>query len=256
MIVARTVRTLVAVLLAGFGAGGVFTQSALAQSDDSGGWFDDSGQVDPQLPSEQSPSEQSPSGQLHIEGHPRGQYAAPPPDFQAPPAGTYSAPDPSEDEAAATAQSAESNSDGQQQALRDFSPRLAPYGSWLDDPAYGRVWVPSRAVVGVGFSPYVSGGRWELTADDSWYWASDYPFGAITFHYGRWVWLYGSGWAWAPGYVYAPAWVSFRVGPGGYIGWGPLAPYYVWRGGVFVSVGYRPPSPTRTARPRTHSRRR
>jgi hypothetical protein len=125
-----------------------------------------------------------------------------------------------------------------ERAVENFSPHLAPHGVWVDDSVYGRVWVPYRRVVGVGFSPYVSGGHWELTVYDDWLWVSDYPFGWITFHYGNWVWLSRGHWAWVPGYRWAPAWVDFRVGSSaGYVGWGPSAPTYVWRHGVFVSFG-------------------
>jgi hypothetical protein len=134
--------------------------------------------------------------------------------------------------------------EGQRRATEEFGPELAPYGSWVDDPWYGRIWVPSRSVVGSGFVPYSSAGHWQLTPDDAWLWASDYPFGGVTFHYGRWVWASGGVWGWVPGYVYAPAWVDFRIGAAGYIGWVPLAPSYVWRRGAFVSVGlWRAPSP-------------
>jgi hypothetical protein len=131
----------------------------------------------------------------------------------------------------------------QERALREFSPELQPYGRWVDDPVYGRVWVPLDNVVGRDFTPYVSGGHWELTANDEWFWASDYPFGGITFHYGRWASLSGGSWGWVPGYRYAPAWVDFRIGAAGYVGWGPLAPYSVWRNGVFVSLGVVRPNP-------------
>src|SRR6266404_5260087 len=33
------------------------------------------------------------------------------------------------------------------QAYAQFAEPLAPYGSWIDDAAYGRVWMPSTAVV-------------------------------------------------------------------------------------------------------------
>jgi hypothetical protein len=46
-----------------------------------------------------------------------------------------------------------------------------------------------------------------------------------------------------PGSVYSPAWVDFRVGSSGYVGWGPAPPYSVWRGGLFVSLGWRRPVP-------------
>jgi len=64
------------------------------------------------------------------------------------------------------------------------------------------------------------------------YWQSDYAWGAIPFHYGRWSYVAGYGWIWSPAYVYAPAWVVWRH-TGDYCGWAPL-PY----GAVFVDGGW------------------
>lgn len=124
-----------------------------------------------------------------------------------------------------------------------FRPHLAPYGVWVEDPVYGLVWVPNRAVVGEDFAPYVTSGRWALTDDDQWIWVSEYPFGWAVFHYGRWVWTGGYGWAWIPGSQYSHAWVTFRVssGAGAYVGWAPLPPRYIWSGGVAVWLGSPPP---------------
>lgn len=123
----------------------------------------------------------------------------------------------------------ESNSEEQRQALDQFEPELNPYGSWRHDARFGRVWVPSRSVVGRGFVPYQTGGHWTMTAHDDWLWQSDYPFGWVAFHYGRWAVLNSGVWGWIPGYRYSPAWVDFRVGVNGYVGWGPRAPRYGWR---------------------------
>lgn len=123
-----------------------------------------------------------------------------------------------------------------------FRDRLSPYGSWVDHPTYGTVWVPSSALVGSDFAPYVSSGRWELTEDGDWLWVSDYEWGYIPFHYGRWVWVSGVGWAWIPGRVYAPAWVVWRTGTYGYIGWAPMPPAYYWVDGVAVSFWVVPPA--------------
>ena len=206
---------------------GLWAGVAAAQDDD-GGWFEGS---DSERPT------------LHIEG--KGQYDPPPPDFQSDPSVDYSAPeDTGSSEAAPPAAPADAEeADGQQRAVVEFSPYLASYGYWVADPVYGRVWVPERRVVGAGFVPYSTAGHWELTPRDEWLWASDYPFGWVTFHYGRWVYISGGAWGWVPGYTYAPAWVDFRVGVNGYVGWGPLPPYSVWRGGVFVSIGARRPLP-------------
>lgn len=141
--------------------------------------------------------------------------------------------------------SVEANSETDPRALTAFRPTLDPYGSWMQHPTYGTVWVPSREVVGSGFAPYVSSGRWALDDGGQWVWVSDYPFGSVVFHYGRWVWVTGNGWAWVPGYRYAPAWVSWRVPTGSYayVGWAPLGPDYVWHNGVAVSFWYGVPTP-------------
>jgi hypothetical protein len=92
--------------------------------------------------------------------------------------------------------------------------------------------------VGASFVPYQTGGHWAY-ADDDYVWVSDYPWGWAPFHYGRWAYL-GTGWGWIPGRVYAPAWVSWRVGaPGfGFVGWGPMAPTWGWRGGAVMNFGF------------------
>src|SRR5690606_20131937 len=127
-------------------------------------------------------------------------------------------------------------------ALTDFRPTLDPYGTWIHDSRYGLVWIPRRDVVGDGFAPYVTSGRWALDTTGEWVWVSDFPFGRVVFHYGRWVWTTG-GWAWIPGYRYAPAWVVWRVptGPYAYLGWAPMPPTWGWFGGVAVSFSYWSP---------------
>ncbi len=214
-------RSLVIALAMGLWAGG-----AAAQGEETGGWFEESDRAE------------RPLLEIHGTG---GPYDPPPADFESDPAPAYTT-----DSADADAEDTvvtEEDAEAQRRALREFSPHLAPYGHWVDDPFYGRVWVPTRSAVGVGFSPYVSAGHWELTRDDEWLWVSDYPFGWITFHYGRWVWISDRDWAWVPGYHYSPAWVDFRIGSAGYVGWGPSVPYRAWRGGVFVSIGVRRPLP-------------
>jgi hypothetical protein len=123
-----------------------------------------------------------------------------------------------------------------------FRDRLSPYGSWMEHPTYGTVWVPSSRLVGSDFAPYVSSGHWELTEEGDWLWVSDYEWGYIPFHYGRWVWVSNVGWAWIPGRVYAPAWVVWRTGASGYIGWAPMPPAYYWADGVAVSLWLVPPA--------------
>ena len=130
-------------------------------------------------------------------------------------------------------------------ALTEFRPTLDAYGAWVEHPSYGSVWVPRRDVVGDGFAPYVTSGRWALDTNGDWVWVSDYPFGPIVFHYGRWAHVGGTGWVWVPGYRYAPAWVTWRVPTGSYayVGWAPLPPDYGWFGGVSVSLWWGYPTP-------------
>ncbi len=102
------------------------------------------------------------------------------------------------------------------------------------------MWVPNSATVGSDFAPYQSAGHWALDENDDWIWVSDYDWGYIPFHYGRWVWLSSSGWGWIPGRTYAPAWVNWRVGEGGYIGWAPMPPSWYWYGGVATGLWVTP----------------
>lgn len=114
--------------------------------------------------------------------------------------------------------------------LAYFQQQLTPYGTWVNVPEYGLCWQPA---VGPGWRPYYDGGHWEYT-DAGYYWQSDYPWGDIAFHYGRWAYVdmgTDPSWVWVPGYNYAPSWVVWRHDDAdGYIGWAPLPP-----GAVFVN---------------------
>ncbi len=168
--------------------------------------------------------------------------AAPPP--VAPPAPQV-APEPVISEAAqpVTPAPGEDYADTDPAALTDFRSALDPYGSWVDDPTYGTIWVPSRTVVGSDFAPYQTAGHWVY--DDEYTWVSDYDWGWAPFHYGRWAYVDSYGWGWIPGRVYAGAWVSWRYGYGdwGYVGWAPLGPTWGWRGGVAFGLGFVPAEP-------------
>ncbi len=128
-------------------------------------------------------------------------------------------------------------------ALTDFHATLDPHGRWVEDPTYGTVWAPNASEVGADFTPYQTAGHW-VYDDDDYVWMSDYEWGWAPFHYGRWV-LTDTGWVWIPGRVYAPAWVYWQMGyPGwGYVGWAPMYPSFIWRGGVAVGyVAVAPPA--------------
>jgi hypothetical protein len=127
-------------------------------------------------------------------------------------------------------------------SLTEFRTTLDPYGTWVEDGTYGTVWVPSTTVVGADFAPYVSAGHWVY--EDEYVWVSDYDWGWAPFHSGRWVYM-SNHWGWIPGRRYAGAWVSWRTGYDGwgYVGWGPLAPSWYWRGGYAVGIGFAPVTP-------------
>jgi hypothetical protein len=110
-----------------------------------------------------------------------------------------------------------------------FYTELAPYGTWIDYPGYGRCWRPTIAVWNSSWRPYADGGRW-LWTDCGWYWYSDYSWGAHAFHYGRWTCPPGIGWLWVPDVHWGPAWVSWRYSRS-HCGWAPLPPSARWVAG-------------------------
>jgi hypothetical protein len=103
--------------------------------------------------------------------------------------------------------------------LQVFYDELGNYGTWVDNPQYGYVWVPN---VDGDFRPYVTNGHWVFT-DYGWTWSSDYEWGWATFHYGRWTWDEEYGNIWVPGTEWGPAWVVWKKAPG-YYGWAPMSP--------------------------------
>jgi hypothetical protein len=124
-------------------------------------------------------------------------------------------------------------------ALTDFHQTLDSHGTWVDDPTYGTVWVPASSEVGGAFAPYTTAGHWAYDDNDDYVWVSDYDWGWAPFHYGRWAQIEGRGWGWIPGRVYRGAWVNWGADDGyGYVGWAPMGPEYVWRGGVAVGYTY------------------
>jgi hypothetical protein len=82
-------------------------------------------------------------------------------------------------------------------------------------------------------------GQWVQT-DNGLFWQSDYQWGDIPFHYGRWVRDPRMGWLWAPDYEWGPAWVFWRHGEAdAAIGWAPLPVGAVFVDGAFMFHGAR-----------------
>ena len=133
----------------------------------------------------------------------------------------------------------EQYSDVDPSALDQFRAELEPHGSWEEDRRLGVVWYPSRAEVGANFTPYATHGRWTY-GQGEYVWVSTLPWGWATFHYGRWMFSGPRGWAWVPGRRYAGAWVVWRTGSSGYVGWGPAPANWYWQNEVPV----RTPKPT------------
>ena len=104
-------------------------------------------------------------------------------------------------------------------SLQVFYDELSPYGTWVENPDYGYVWVPD---VEDDFRPYVTNGHWVLT-DYGWTWVSDFSWGWAPFHYGRWYVDPTYGNVWIPDTVWGPAWVTWRQSSG-YYGWTPMGP--------------------------------
>jgi hypothetical protein len=122
-----------------------------------------------------------------------------------------------------------------------FHDQLAPWGTWIELPGYGPVWRPSEQVLAASpdWRPYYDNGQWVQT-ENGLYWQSDYTWGDIPFHYGRWILDVRYGWVWVPDYEWGPAWVFWRHDDAdGAIGWAALPPGAVFVDGVFFFHGAR-----------------
>lgn len=118
-----------------------------------------------------------------------------------------------------------------------FHDQLAPYGAWVNINGV-TYWRPDQAVaVNPDWRPYYDMGQWVET-ENGLYWQSDYTWGDIPFHYGRWVLYPGMGWLWAPDYTWGPAWVFWRQDEAdAAIGWAPLPVGAIYVNGGFMFNG-------------------
>ena len=113
-----------------------------------------------------------------------------------------------------------------------FYDDLASYGTWVDFPRYGFVWIPRH--MPYGWRPYTHG-RW-VWSDYGWTWVSSYDWGWIPFHYGRWGFDRSLGWFWVPDTIWGPAWVAWRTGDV-HLGWAPLPPGAEFVAGIGIRSG-------------------
>jgi hypothetical protein len=111
-----------------------------------------------------------------------------------------------------------------------FHAQLASYGTWMQVEGYGLCWRPAELVAFPAWRPYCDRGHWVYT-EDGWFWKSDYPWGDVVFHYGRWYRDVRFGWLWIPDTTWGPAWVCWRH-TDGYCGWAPLPPAARFQAGI------------------------
>ena len=112
-------------------------------------------------------------------------------------------------------------------SYQDFYNDLSPYGTWVNNPTWGYVWVPN---VDPGFIPYSTNGYWIFT-NEGWTWVSGYSWGWAPFHYGRWFNDPNWGPMWVPDNEWGPGWVTWRSSED-YYGWAPIAP------GISINIAY------------------
>jgi len=96
---------------------------------------------------------------------------------------------------------------------------LKPFGTWYDIDAHGWVWRPNG--MNDSWQPYTLG-HWQLT-EEGWLWESNFDWGWLPFHYGKWYWHNRIGWCWVADYEWAPAWVAWYW-TDNYVGWAPIPP--------------------------------
>lgn len=119
-----------------------------------------------------------------------------------------------------------------------FHNQLAPFGTWVDVGGGTMYWHPDEAIAAnPDWRPYYDMGHWVHT-ENGLFWQSDYTWGDIPFHYGRWVLDPVRGWLWAPDFTWGPAWVFWRHAEvDASIGWAPLRVGAVFVDGVFMFNG-------------------
>lgn len=101
------------------------------------------------------------------------------------------------------------------------------YGELLDHGVWftlsgAWVWQPRIVQSDRAWRPYFTAGNWRRE-NNAWFWTSDYVWGPIVFHHGRWYASPANGWVWVPGTDWSPAWVTWRIADD-VCGWAPQPP--------------------------------
>jgi hypothetical protein len=106
--------------------------------------------------------------------------------------------------------------------LARFIQALAPHGTFTVVDPVGLVWAPAPEAVGSAFVPYVTHGLWE-PSPNGWQFVSEFVWGDLVFHYGRWFDDPEAGWVWAPDDAWGASWVDWR-NDGTVVAWSPRLP--------------------------------
>jgi hypothetical protein len=117
-----------------------------------------------------------------------------------------------------------------------FYEELQPEGAWFKLDGRAWVWQPKAMQLDSSWRPYVNAGCW-TRHEENWFWVSEYPWGAVAFHYGRWYPSASNGWVWVPGTQWCPAWVDWQL-TDTHSGWAPLQP----EDEFFAALGLAPPA--------------
>ena len=114
-----------------------------------------------------------------------------------------------------------------------FFDALKEDGAWFKLGGTSWAWQPAVMQQDPGWRPYLDGGSW-TRHEANWFWVSEYAWGAIAFHHGRWIETEAYGWLWVPGTQWCPAWVDWRL-TSTHSGWAPLPPDDAFLGSIGVT---------------------
>ena len=107
--------------------------------------------------------------------------------------------------------------------LAQVKDTLQRYGSIVQHPRYGEVWIPSSSIVGQGWSPYPACNWTFDRQQNAWSYNDRTEWGAIVHHHGRWAADTQYGWMWIADANYGPGHVYWK-NEGNTVSWAALTP--------------------------------